>query len=305
MRWKIIIGILLVGLLLTACQSAPAPAEVQAPVTSPEGQPVEAPVTEAPVTEAPAGEAPIEKAPADPEAIEADWKASPHADTFVLTAANENTACARCHSPVNYIPTMEDIPPSCFSCKFEVKPPPPMVAQEQWENIQCSVCHEVKKKKVSAEISWLEVPQIQQYAEVASNTELCLKCHTKTDVEGHVGIVVEGDCQARDCADCHDAHSLQASCTNGACHSDFSQPDTPIAGHDADHQDVSCVACHDGSQLEVGPGENGIWTTFLAEVGADGEKIPFASHNLVKEATCERCHYTGNPWNLKAPVTTP
>jgi hypothetical protein len=305
MRWKFVIGILFVGLLLAACQSAPAPATVEAPGASPEGQTAEAPSTEAQTTEAAATEPPAEKAPADPAAIEADWKAGPHSDTFVLTESNENTVCARCHSPVNYIPTMEDIPPSCFSCKFEIKPPPPMVAQEQWQNIQCNVCHEIKKKKVSEEISWLEVPQIEQYAEVASNTELCLKCHTKVDVEGHEGVVVEGDCQARDCTDCHDAHNAQASCTNEACHADFSQPATPIAGHDADHQNVSCVACHDGSQLEVGPDANGVWTTFRAEAGADGKQIPFTSHNFVKESACERCHFTGNPWDLKAPVTAP
>ncbi|MCZ7551371.1 MAG: hypothetical protein M5U05_02100 [Anaerolineales bacterium] len=114
MRWKFVIGILFVGLLLAACQSAPAPATVEAPGASPEGQTAEAPSTEAQTTEAAATEPPAEKAPADPAAIEADWKAGPHSDTFVLTESNENTVCARCHSPVNYIPTMEDIPLAAF-----------------------------------------------------------------------------------------------------------------------------------------------------------------------------------------------
>jgi hypothetical protein len=40
-------------------------------------------------------------------------------------------------------------------------------------------------------------------------------------------------------------------------------------------------------------------------VNADGVSVPFTSHNTQLEATCERCHYPDNPWDLLADVSAP
>jgi hypothetical protein len=83
------------------------------------------------------------------------------------------------------------------------------------------------------------------------------------------------------------------------------QPATPIPGHDADHQGVACVACHDASGMQVGPDEDsGLWTTF-AIGSADAEPFAFASHNIVLESSCDRCHFVENPWGLTVEVTAP
>ena len=81
----------------------------------------------------------------DPAAIEAAWLSSPHADAFVLDVEGNNNTCARCHAPVNWLPSMDDLPESCFTCKFELEDPPPYIAESDWVDIPCYVCHEKDK----------------------------------------------------------------------------------------------------------------------------------------------------------------
>ena len=79
---------------------------------------------------------------------------------------------------------------------------------------------------------------------------------------------------------------------------------------------MSCAACHDSAGWEVGPHpETGIWVTFspwslvlqdgederLAETGT----MPFSSHDLDLEVNCDRCHFSGNPWDLTEAVEVP
>ena len=244
----------------------------------------------------------------DPQAIEAAWNASPHADSYVLNDAGENSTCARCHAPVNWLPSMDDIPETCLSCKFEVKNPPPLITESEWEHISCNVCHEVDKKdNVKPEYAWLEIAQIGEYAEVATPTELCLKCHNEIDLPEH-GVAQLGGAHADyECTQCHDAHDTVASCAAVDCHDDVVTPAEPIPGHDEDHQSVACVACHDAGEMEVGPvEETGEWMTLIA-VSPKGEAavIPFTSHNTVLEAPCERCHFPGNPWGLTENLSPP
>ena len=76
------------------------------------------------------------------------------------------------------------------------------------------------------------------------------------------------------------------------------QPANTIAGHDEDHTQVSCSACHDADGLEIDYVEDlGIWTTLIA--AGDGNDLrPYTSHNIVLESPCDRCHFPGNPWDL-------
>ena len=244
----------------------------------------------------------------DPKVIEAAWQSSPHADTFVLDANGQNNTCAQCHAPINWQPAMEDLPESCFACKFELEPPPPTIAEGDWVDIPCKICHKVDKKdNVQPEYAWLEIAPLDEYAEVASPTELCLKCHTPVDIPRHSAVQVGGDHPNYQCTDCHSAHDTKTSCDAVGCHSDVVQPANPIPGHDEDHQSVTCGACHDGSGMEVGfDEESGFWTTYASATNDEGiDKFPFTSHNIVLESRCDRCHFIGNPWDLSESVVEP
>lgn len=236
--------------------------------------------------------------PSDPDVIQQGWENSPHADAFVLDESGNNMTCARCHAPVNWLPSIDDVPESCFACKFELKAPPPRVPEEDWVDIPCKVCHEEDKGNIQPEYTWLEIAQIGEYAEVATPTELCQKCHTAIDdLPDHEVAQLGGAHTGYECTDCHNAHDVTASCGAVDCHAEVIEPATPIAGHDQDHQAVSCVACHDADHMEVGPSEEeGIWTTFV--VSSEGETMASASHNIVLTANCDRCHFADNSWGL-------
>lgn len=300
-------------LLLNACQAqAPAPPSIEANPDLPTPVIQDASGNQAATEEnlkesAPTAEAPDKNAQTQPTApseakpsnaekpavsedeIRALFQDNPHASTFVVDESGQNNTCARCHAPVNWTPSMDDIPESCLTCKFEIKDPPAYIAEDQWEHIPCKVCHEEGKKgKVNPEIAWLEIAQIGEYAAVASSTEICMKCHAPIDLPEHSLIQLGSVHADYDCTQCHDAHSSQASCSAAGCHDQVLDPALSIPGHDADHTNVDCFACHDGSGLEVGPDpETGIWTV-----------LAYKSHQIELAAPCEKCHFSGNPWEL-------
>jgi len=241
----------------------------------------------------------------DPAAIKVAWQSSPHANSYVQDSSGQNNTCARCHAPINWMPAMDDLPESCFACKFELEVPPPTISEVDWTDIPCNICHKVDKKdNIQPEYAWLEIAPLEEYAEVASSSELCLKCHAPVDIPGHGTINLGGAHAGYECTQCHSAHDTLASCDPAGCHA---EPTSPIAGHDADHEAVSCVACHDGSGMEVGPNEeNGIWTTFTSgSTNVSADKFAFTSHNIVLEASCDRCHFVNNPWRLSDSVVEP
>lgn len=289
-------------------QEGPAETVSQAPATeSPADKPD--PTSESPSDDpSPEPTAPPPDEPVDPDTIQVSWQNGPHADTYVVNSDGENSKCARCHSPINWIPTMDDMPESCFACKFEIDPPPPLVSEAEWEHIQCKVCHPVDRKgNVEAEFAWLEIPVIEEYAEMESPTELCQKCHTESDAPEHEVVQLGGAHSDFVCTDCHNAHDTITSCGAAGCHDEVLPPNDTIPGHDEEHLVTSCVACHDASGLEVGPSEeSGIWITFIStSTDGDIKSIPFTSHNTVLEASCERCHFPNNPWELSSEINLP
>lgn len=285
--WPVLLIVLLV-IALSACQPAGDPPASTSPVEGASQQPAEE--------------------ESDANTIQADWESSPHAETYVVDANDENNTCARCHAPVNWVPSMDDLPSACFSCKFEIKDPPPFIAETDWTPIECKVCHEVdRNNNVAPEFKWLEIAAIDEYADVESASALCQKCHIGADLPDHMPVEVAGVHETLLCTECHDAHSTSSSCTAAGCHDDWQAGDPPIVGHDSDHENVSCVACHDGGDLDVGPEENASeqWLTFVSYT-MDGEttSAPFTSHNIQLEVSCERCHFAGNPWALSTDVET-
>ncbi len=225
-------------------------------------------------------------------AIKSQWDSGAHADTYV-EKDGENATCTRCHAPVNYVPPASEIPQSCYVCKFEVKPPPPLTAKAEWKSVSCDVCHQVKNNVVDPRVKWLVSLAASEYQDISTSSLLCQKCH-QVDVKApHKPVAVAGSHADMTCTQCHDAHSTVATCSNAECHKDI-LVSSSIPGHDARHQVVACAACHDGSNLKVAPDPKNkdIWNT----LSADG--VAFTSHNLVREALCERCHFPANPWKL-------
>ncbi|MCK5053054.1 MAG: hypothetical protein KAR65_02175 [Anaerolineales bacterium] len=247
------------------------------------------------------GEDPVDvQEPTAAGEIEQAWQGSPHSDTYV---EGDNNICARCHAPVAFVPSIDDISESCLVCKFEIAPPPASIAQDMWTNIECNVCHLVDKNdEVEPEFAWLLFLLINEYEQVDSSTELCGKCHADPDLDlpGHTAVVVGGAHADYSCTDCHDAHSTTpASCGAAGCHDDMA---ADIPGHDEAHEAVSCVACHDAGGKAVGPDDDlGAWITFLPP-DSEGVSYPFSSHNTQLEANCDRCHYPNNTWGLSEDV---
>lgn len=219
------------------------------------------------------------------------WAAGAHSDTYVVDNDGTNSTCARCHDPLNYIPTMDDLPASCNVCKFKIEPPPPFIAETEAQHVDCKMCHRVDSSgTVLAGVSWLEVPAIEQYADIESINQLCKNCHTGANLDDHADIDVSGVHAEMECTQCHNEHSMAASCVD--CH----DPLEDVPGHDDAHASVACVACHDASDMAVGPDDTGgDWLTFAEP---DGNRIPWNSHALQREVACDRCHYDGNPWGL-------
>lgn len=231
------------------------------------------------------------------EDIETNWQNSPHAITYVVDDAGQNNNCAQCHAPTDWQPSMDSIPESCFSCKFELKDPPAYIAEQDWNDIPCYVCHEVDKHdEVQPEIAWLEIAAIGEYAEVESGEQLCKKCHLISDPpEGHKAIGNFGAHEDETCVSCHDPHSTTADCID--CHEDVDFTAGIVTGHDLDHADIPCIVCHDNSGLQADiNAETGQWH-LISQEGEEQTNI-IVSHNLAVAAPCSRCHYADNPWSL-------
>ncbi len=290
-----LILLVLTALMLTSCdssESTTAPQATQAGQTSPGATSASTDPGETSPTEAP---------PDDPNLIQIKWEGSSHADTFVVSDNGKNSTCARCHAPFNFIPSMDDMPESCSTCKFEVDPPPPFTTEADWIVVECKVCHKFKRDKIEPGFAWLEIAPIEEYAEVASATELCDKCHLAEEIVGHTSVVIMGSHPGYVCTDCHDAHDTTATCSTSGCHENTFEANVP--GHDEDHAMVACVTCHDGGGMEIGILEgSGTWFTF--QLDGEGNMIPAASHNIVLAAPCERCHFSENPWELSDSVDT-
>lgn len=233
--------------------------------------------------------------------IRESWASSKHAKTYVIQEGKNND-CARCHSPLNWMPTsMDDMPATCASCKFNISTPKP-VAEAEWKSVSCEQCHRADKGAVSSEVAWLNAAVAQYdtsadpYQAVKSSNELCEKCHRdgfKIDLgtSAHAG---------KTCTDCHDAHSTQATCSTDTCHANVTKADKPLPGHDAAHAKVTCSACHDAAKLQVGPtADASRWVTWRSSpVSSKQELGPFASHNMQRQVECSRCHFEGNTWGL-------
>lgn len=145
-----------------------------------------------------------------------------------------------------------------------------------------------------------------------ANVALCLDCHADPQVDewaetSQNPLYVEGRAYA-------DTVHGQVGCI--ACHSDLARNphDTgePAACSDchatvlvhvnmgAPHMSTDCAACHLPDLPATYDGAVGRVT--LASVDVSDAPLDRTSHNIVKEATCEKCHVSGN--SVGAPAVT-
>ncbi len=324
MRQALFVSILLMmAFVLLACAPAPTPVPptpVPPTAAPPTVAPTPVPPTAVPPTKAPPAPtaAPV-KSTADQSAILAAWKTSAHSKTYDL-GKGPNTYCSRCHSPRNWNPASAvDAAPNCVSCKFpfdkEVRKAKSnvLVAEADWKNIGCDVCHKVEGGVVVDPKPVIWNNATGKYDAVATNRQLCEKCHTDS-IAGtrHLRFIGGGahsnqigmtKPRPEDCTDCHDPHSAKASCTS--CHANVLKADKPIAGHDAVHANVTCQACHDAAGLKAGTvqGEK-TWITFQTSTSRGTTSTsPYVTHSIQKSVDCTRCHYDNNAAKLRSFVT--
>ncbi len=266
--------------------------------------------------------------PADPTAVpipdQSAYYAVPHNEYDL--GKGPNTWCSRCHSPQNWDPeSFRGPPPSCWTCKFptddevRIAEGNPLVEEADWAGIPCGSCHEVDENgTASPQIAWLN-PISMDYVEVNTSTELCEKCHVTTDGNSrgsavdhkitlggsahlnHVGF--QGDvAPPQYCSDCHDPHDNKTRPTCETCH-DVRESDTHIKGKNAIHTNVTCMACHDSTGLDVGQGIEeyniGLWVTQETTMGRSGPSTEdVVSHSPTYEVLCNKCHFEDNPYGV-------
>lgn len=241
--------------------------------------------------------------PSHPEQ-QSKWENGPHANTYALEKG-PNTYCAKCHAPINWDPAATiDSPPNCVSCKFPFEDTPriatgnPLVAEAEWADIGCNVCHQVQDGVVEAEIAWLDTTT-GYYETVADATALCEKCHLDNETLRHKRDLSGGAHADFQCTECHDAHDTQANCND--CHQEMITD--PLSGHseysDA-HPSLTCTACHDGAGLPAQPLESEeMWVIMrTTELMGRTSSKPYESHFIQRTVNCQRCHHAHNPWGL-------
>ena len=219
----------------------------------------------------------------------------------------------------------------------------PLISEADWKGINCEACHLIENETVVSDLTWYDT-ETGYHETLENSTKLCEKCHTDTETlkykidmgtENHVGFV---------CTNCHDPHNLTASCTQSGCHDTWGKTTpSAMPGHPSmgmgtsvscaqegchsgtnftdkptqsatntvswNHQDglhtaVTCIACHDASDLQVKfLEEEKIWVVIrITELlGRTSEEV-YQSHAITRNVNCARCHYVGNPWELPESV---
>ena len=153
----------------------------------------------------------------------------------------------------------------------------------------CTECHDAHSVIASCDechtVSRIEQPRlIPEHQDIVSNQD-CTECHNGA-YESHPIVVQETGND--DCLDCH-----------GQIMGDRDLAPVQV-GHSLVHADISCVACHDASGMEVGPLEDqAVWVVYRTTIGPLGSTTePYQSHQLQLNVECDRCHHQGNTWDI-------
>jgi hypothetical protein len=159
------------------------------------------------------------------------------------------------------------------------------VPEEDWVNIDCSVCHRVEGENFDAQVTWLN-PITGYHETLTSTTALCEKCHRDSESGlSHTRQLGDGAHADFVCTDCHDPHSTKASCTSSGCH------------HITVTNNAECSECHPDAlakhtmeQLHSGGHDCMGCHGDLVGVGMNG--IQALAHNPIhlSKILCVACH---------------
>ncbi len=237
--------------------------------------------------------------PAELAEVQAAWIKSKHAETFDQ-GMGANTTCARCKSPFNYDPTRDtaaQLALDCNSCKRIPGQPRPelsegvAVAETDWQNISCEVCHIPVGDSFDVGISFWN-QSMGAYEAVETPSELCSHCH-----EGQHGFEVVEEQRASlvhqslGCTDCHGYHGEPSACTD--CHDPTTGAGAP---EHTRHENTNCTACHDAGGLSIwndeDPDSKHYQQTITRRFAHTLTSWP--SHNLSRQVDCKRCHHPGS-----------
>lgn len=237
--------------------------------------------------------------PAELAEAQAAWSQSKHAETYD-EGMGANTTCARCKSPFNYDPTQDLAAQEaldCNSCKRIPGQARPeldqgvQVAQVDWRNVSCEVCHIPVGDTYDVGISFWNQAE-GAYEAVETPSELCAHCH-----EGQHGFkVVEEQLASKvhknlGCTDCHGKHGEPSACTD--CHDPTAGPG---ALEHARHETTNCTACHDAGGLSVWVEEDPDskhYQQYITRRFAHA-LTSWPSHDLSRQVDCKRCHHPGS-----------
>ncbi|MBW6518206.1 MAG: hypothetical protein K0A89_06865, partial [ANME-2 cluster archaeon] len=236
------------------------------------------------------------------------WLNSSHANSRAGASDSKNN-CAKCKSPTNY-----DVLLSALN---------PVIAEEDWDGIQCRVCHNLHDRKYPNNTGTSGAPiafynatassyaNYSVYDEISNNTELCEKCHQPGGSHDSKFAGPHRDTLNFTCTDCHmnasfskgmhefkveNITSAQTGCE--VCHNPADHTFTSTALHT---DKVDCLGCHDQMYTTANvtgyavtaDGNYGVWndsgivTTWHLSHGAPAT---FKPHNISRDVTCAKCH---------------
>lgn len=232
---------------------------------------------------------------AEVQTATAQWSVSRHANTFDA-GTGANSTCALCKSPRNFDPdafaklAAED----CSACKRELGQPRPdlsggvPVAQAEWKNIGCDVCHQAVGNSYSTALAFWN-PELGAYESIKTSNELCGKCHAE---QHGFGVIWEQSVSAAhkgwECTRCHGSHNAQVQCID--CHD--ANSGRGATAHQQ-HSSVDCTACHDAMKSVIwqDPYPNSrFYQRYYPQRTAHALRS-WPSHNLQTAVECTYCHH--------------
>lgn len=195
---------------------------------------------------------------------------------YYETVASPTALCQKCHTDTESLRHGRDLSTSAHA------------------GFECTDCHDAHTVAANCTDSGCHTDFTARYpVNIAEHTdqvenERCTECHASV-ADIHMNILDETPVA---CLDCHQYLIGEYAQTRYQ------------SAHSIIHATVRCAACHDGSDLAVGqpPGQER-WVTFRTTALLGRETTaPYQSHNIQLTVTCERCHYTGNPWGLAVDI---
>lgn len=229
----------------------------------------------------------------NPLVPEEDWK---NIDCLVCHKINEEQETVQLgwlNTITGYHETVANTTELCEKCHLDNQTlrHKRMLGENAHVSFQCTDCHDPHSLRANCKnchsISLDATPTEALDHPPSRTNEDCILCHPNAWDEHDRTIQEAGN---DDCGSCH------VELVDQMKKAEMAQ------AHSILHANVSCVACHDASGLEVGLFEtNNILIPFRTTelLGRQNTK-PYQSHALQRDVDCGRCHYSGNPWNLES-----